>query len=303
MVTPAVAPYVPTYASYTPYVSATEVFNYPAGVDVSQLVVGGNTAANQAALTETLRQASSEADRIAEKPLGATLDIASGQYLLRADGSIYVPLPYSPLVAITGVSVGYQPSGLVAMTDLSGVWPQRNVAQIPVYGIGLAQPNIAPMFAARPGRGRVYAVVQYVNGWAHSTLASQANSGTAQISPASVLGIVPGLTLTIRDGPNTEVVTVANSYVMGSAVVPLTANLQNTHVAGTTVSALPPFVKTAVINLAKWLVKSRGSKAVVMDSVESTGALRPKKTQKTDPGGDEDYQAAERALKNLRRAA
>jgi hypothetical protein len=303
VVTPAVAPYVPTYASYTPYVSATEVFNYPAGVDVSQLVVGGNTPANLAALTETLRQASSEADRICEKPLAATLDVVNDAYLLRPDGSIHVPLPYSPLVAVTGVQVGYSPSTMVALPDLSGVWPKRNVAQIPVYGVGLQQPNIAPVYAAQPSRGRVYAIVQYVNGWAHSTLSVSANSGTAAITPASVLGIVPGLTLTIRDGPNTEVVTVAPSYVFGAATVPLTGNLQFTHAAGTTVSALPPFVKTAVINLAKWLVKSRGSKAVVMEAVQPNVSMRPKKSQKTDPGGDEDYQAAERALKNLRRSA
>lgn len=299
--TPAVAPYVPTYATYTPYVSATEVLTTNLGVDVSQLVVGGNTAANQAALTDLLLRASNQADLICRKVLAATLDAQAGEYRVFRDGTIRVPVDYTPLVSVNSVQVGFQANNLTALTDLSGVWVQKKVARIPVWGVGLQQPNLTPPAPAFPGVGRVFAVVQYVNGWAHTTLAAQANQGAAQVTPVSVLGIVPGLPMTLRDGVNTEVVTVAGTYVTGSTPVPLAGALQYTHTAGATLSALPPTIKTAVLNLAKWLVKARGSKAVVMPSVPSAGR-GPTKTQTPEKAGQEDYDAAEAALLPLRRS-
>jgi hypothetical protein len=299
--TPVVAAYVPTYANYTPYVSSTEVFNWPVGADVSQLVVGGNTPQNAAALTEILLEASGEADSIAKKVLASTLDVQAGEYRVRRDGTIWVPVDYAPVVSVNNVAIGCAAGQLTAMTDLSGVWPGRKVVRIPVPTFPAVNFNVRNTPAiARPGS--VFAEVTYVNGWAHTVLAAQAGVGTSQVTPVNVLGIVPGLTLTLRDGPNTEVVTVAPTYVMGSAVVPLTAPLANTHAAGATLSAMPPAVKLAVINLAKWIVKSRGSKAVVMDAVQPGPSMRPKKTQTSDPGGDPDYQAAKRTLIRLKRA-
>lgn len=300
--TPVVAPYIPTYANYTPYVSATEVFNWPVGADVSQLVVGGNTAANSAALTEILLEASGEADSICKKVLAATLDVQSGEYRIWRDGSIRVPLDYTPLVSINGASLGYSQGTLTAMSDLSGIRPERKVARIPVQGALTTAQFFAQNAPAAARSGWIFADVTYVSGWAHTTLTATANQGTSSVTPGNVLGIVPGLTLTLRDGPNTEVVTVAPTYVMGSAVVPLTANLQFTHAAGTTLSALPPAVKLAVINLAKWIVKGRGSKAIVVNAVKPDPSMRPTKSQKIDPGGDDDYAAAKRTLLRLKRA-
>lgn len=299
--TPAVAPYVPSYATYTPYVSATEVFNTNLGVDVSQLVVGGNTSANQAALTDLLLRASNQADLMCLKVLAATLDVQAGEYRVFRDGTIRVPVDYTPLVSVNSVQVGFQANNLTALTDLSGVWVQKKVARIPVWGVGLQQPNLTPPAPAYPGAGKVFATVQYVSGWAHTTLASTATQGAAQLAPVSVLGIVPGLPLTLRDGVNTEVVTVAGNYVPGAATVPLTGSLQFTHSAGATLSALPPTIKTAVLNLAKWLVKARGSKAVVMPSVPGNGR-GPSKTQTADKAGQEDYEAARLALLPFKRA-
>lgn len=299
--TPAIAPYVPTYATYTPYVSATEVFNTNLGVDVSQLVVGGSTPANVAALTDLLLRASNQADLICRKVLAATLDVVNGEYRVFRDGTIRVPVDYTPLVSVNNVSVGFQAGNLQALTDLSGVWIQRKVARIPVWGVGLAQPNLTPPAPAYPGAGKVFAIVQYVSGWAHSTLQSTVNAGATSFTPASVYGFVPGLPVTFRDGTVTEVATVALSYVPGTTPVTLSAALANTHTAGATVSALPPTVKTAVLNLAKWLVKARGSKAVVMPSVPSAGR-GPSQTQKPEKAGQEDYQAAYDALLPFRRA-
>jgi len=300
--TPVVAPYVPTYANYTPYVSAVEVFNWPVGADVSQLVVGGNTPANNAALTEILLEASAEADSICKKVLAATLDVEADEYRIWRDGTIHVPVKYAPLLSVNAVSIGTAAGQLTPLADLSGIWPGTKVVRIPVPTFPPVNFMTAPSTPTIARPDHVFAQVTYVNGWAYTTLAAPAAQNAQQLTPVNVLGIVPGLTMTLRDGPNTEVVTVSPTYVMGSATVPLTAPLQFAHVAGTTLSAMPPAVKLAVINLAKWIVKGRGSKAVVMDSVQPNVSMRPKKTQTSDPGGDPDYQAAKRTLLRLKRA-
>lgn len=299
--TPAIAPYVPNYAVYTPYITPTEFLNAPTGVDVSQLVPSGSTLTQQAALLDLIARASSEADRICQKVLAATADVISGEYRIMPGGQIWVPVKYTPLIAVTGVQIGYVPGQLTALTDLSGVWVAEKTARIPIGGLGYQLPNTIPA-AATPRHGRVYAIVNYVNGWAHTTIA-QANAATQVLTPASVLGIVPGLTLTIKDGANTETVTVASSYIAGTATVPLTAPLQYTHTAGTTLSALPPVIKDAVLDLCKWLVRSRGSKGIVMGSIKGNALTTSKaKTQPDEKAGDADYQNAVRALAPFKRS-
>jgi hypothetical protein len=295
--TPAFAPYVPTYASYTPYITPQEFLNAPTGVDTSQLVPSGSTLTQQAALLDLIGRASARADLICKKVLAATLDVQSGEYRIWRDGTIRVPVDYSPLVSVNAVSLGYAPGGMAPLADLSGIRVERKVARIPTSTL----PSTA-VFSSRPAAfarpGWVFADVGYVSGWAHTTLSVSAAQGDQQVTPVSVYGIVPGLPMTLKDGQDTEPVVVAAGYVPGSAVVPLAAPLLFAHAAGVTLSALPPVVKDAVIDLCKWLVKSKGSKAIVMGSIRGRAVT----TQKTEPGGDDDYTSAEKALLALKRA-
>lgn len=300
MTIPAFAPYVPTYASYTPYITAEEFLTAPTGVDSSQLVPQGSTLTQEAALADLIARASARADLICKKVLAASLDVQSGEYRIWRDGTIRVPLDYSPLVSVNAVSLGYAAGALTAMTDLSGIWPERRVARIPVPSLPSVYSYAQnPPASARPGW--LFAQVQYVSGWAHTTIAA-ASLGAQQVTPVSVYGLVPGLPMTIKDGANTEAVTVASSYVPGSATVPLASPLQYAHSAGTTISAMPPAVKDAVIDLVKYLVKSKGSKAIVMGSIKGQSVSAPPKTQATEPGAAEDYRNAERVLKALKRS-
>lgn len=298
MVAPAIAPYVPTYASYTPYITGQDFLNEPTGVDVSQLIPAGSTLTEQAALARLVANASSEADRICQKVLAATLDVESDEYRVWRDGTIRVPFRYSPLISVNAVSIGYSAVSMTPLTSLSGLRLVRNVARIPVPSAPPLQFAFNPQPAAYAQRGWVFADVQYVSGWAHSTLTAATLANASSITPGNVLGFVPGLPFTVYDGQYTEAATVAASYVPGAAVVPLAAPLANAHGAGVTVSALPPFVREAVIRLGAWLVKTRGSEAIVMESI--TG--QPMKTQSINPGGNPDYAEAERALLTLKRS-
>ena len=304
-VNPAIASYVPTYATYTDYVSPTEFLNANTGVDVSQLVPSGSTLTQEQALLDLLARASSEADRIVQKPLAATEDIVEGEYRIWPDRTVRIPVPYKPVVAVTAVSVGYAINAMTPLTDLSGVFVGPKVIRIPVPSVASAV-SFSGNPSAMAGRGKLFVQVTYVNGWMHSNLAAATIVGAQQIAPQSVVGAVPGLPFTIKDGPETENCVISPSYVYGSPTVLLAAPLANAHSQGATVSALPPFVKNAVIDLSKSLVKAHGSKAIVMGAIQ--GSIRGQrvgqpKTQTTEPGGDSDRAQAEKTLMNLRRSA
>ena len=301
MTTPAFAPYVPTYANYTPYISGPDFLNEATGVDTSQLIPAGSTATESAVLARLVMQASGEADRICKKVLAATLDVVSDEFRIFRDRTIRVPVPYSPLVSVNAVSLGYAATGMTPLTSLTGIRITRNVARIPVASMP-ASLSFSSTPQAYAQNGWIFADVTYVSGWAHTTMAA-ASLAAGQISPVNVLGIVPGMPLTIYDGTSTEVVTVASSYVPGAATVPLASVLQFAHAGGVTVSALPPAIRRAVVNLAKSMIKSKGSKAVVMPAINGRTVSRAApKEQKTGPGGDEDYQAAKETLLSFKRS-
>lgn len=301
---PAIAPYVPNYATYTPYITPAEFLNAPTGVDTSQLVPAGSVLTQEAALVDLIARASGEADKLCRKVLAATLDVAVGEFRIFRDQTLRIPVPYTPIVAVVGVSVGYQANSLTPLTDLSGLWIERKVVRVPVPQLPFTAAvafSTNPPAMSRPGR--MFVQMQYVNGWAHSTLAAATLAGAASITPLSVVGFAPNLPFTVKDGASTESAVVASTYVMGSATVPLASPLQNAHGQGATVSALPPIVKDAVIDLVKWLVKSRGSKAIVMGSIKGQPLTAANaKTQTSEPGGTADYNKAVKTLQDLGRS-
>lgn len=297
MTTPAVAPYVATYANRTPYITADEFLNAPTGVDVSQIKPGASPSENRAALSQLILRASSEADTICRKVLAATVDMKVGQFRVRRDGSIRVPVDYTPLVAVNAVKVGPSATNLVTLTDLTGLWLQRKVVHIPVFAANYSPFGTTP--SALADTGRVFAQVTYVNGYANTTLYAAALANANSLTPQSVVGIFPGLTMTVYDATaaNWEQVTVADTYATGAAVVPLTAPLAFAHAAGTSISAFPGFVKEAVINLTAFLIKKRGAEAIAMDGY----GTEPSHTLSAESGGLEEYDWAVDLLEPERR--
>lgn len=295
MVAPAVAPYVPTYATETPYITVAEFLAEPTGVDTTQLVPGGTTVEQQAALARVIARASSQADNLCRKLIAATVDVQSGEYRIRRDGTIWVPANYAPVVQVNAVSLGYAQGAMVPLTDLSGVRPERKLIKIPACGVTATWVS-TPRTPAR--RGWIYADVTYVNGYAVTTSSGAVLAGASALPLVGVLGVVPGLPLVVSDGASTESVAVDSSYVIGSSSVPLTAPLQFAHAKGVAVSAVPGAVKDAVILLTASRIKTRGAEAVQMGSISA----EPGPPQATMPGGTTEYNQAVELLKRLRRA-
>lgn len=293
---PAVAPNVPTYATFTPYITAAEFKASATGVDVTQLVPGGTSAENAAALVTKIARASSYADNLCHKVLAATLDTQSGCYRLRPDGTIRVPLDNTPIIAVVSVSLGYRAGQLTPLGDLSGIGFRKKSIAIPVTGLSLGG-TAGPGVPARAGQ--VFATVQYVNGWANTTLTAPAAAGDLSVTVAQPLGMFPGLPVQLYDGASTEPAVVSAAYVQGSATVPLAAPLGFAHTAGVAVSALPPFVKEAVVLLTTALIKTRGAESVVMGAMEA----EPEKAEKIEAGGLEEFDLAVDLLSPLMRVA
>lgn len=301
MAAPVTAPYAPSYAFSVPYLTPAEYLAEPTGVDTSQLVPRGSGAAVQtAALTRIIGRASSWADQYCRKVLAATLDVQSGEYRIRTDGTIRVPVDNTPLIQVTDVKIGCIAGSLAALADLSRCRLGKKVARIPVAGFA---PAFAPSVLAAAARsGWLFADVTYVNGYAHALTAASSAAGAMVLQVTGTgLGIVPGLPLTVYDGTangaDTEQVVVDPSYVYGSPFVPLTAPTLYAHGAGCSVSALPGFVREAVINMTSALIKTRGSDSYVMPS----GPSRQIKMEATMPGGDENVSIAMELLEPLRR--
>lgn len=296
MTTPAVAPYVPTYATETPYITVDEYLAEPTGVDTSQLVPDGSVDENRAALARVIARASSQADDICRKPLAATVDVQSGEYRIRSDGTIWVPVDFKPVVQVNAVSLGYAQNAMTAMTDLSGVRPERKLIKIPIRGsIGTAPVDSPRVFARR---GYIYADVTYVNGYTVTTTSGPSVAGASAFSVVNSLGLAPGLRLTIADGASTETVTVGAGYASGSLAVPTAAPLLFAHGQGAAVSALLGAGKDAVILLTSSRIKLRGAEAVQMGTITA----EPSAPQPTMPGGTSEYNQAVELLKPLRRA-
>jgi hypothetical protein len=299
MAAPVTAPYAPSYATYTPYLTPAEYLAEPTGVDVSALIPGASGAAQTAVLTRAIGRASSWADQYCRKILAATLDVQSGEYRVRGDGTIWVPVDNTPLIQVTNVNVGFMAGHLAPLADLSTCRLSRKVVRIPIAGVS-APPSSASAAVAR--HGCVFADVTYVNGYAHTLTAAGSIAGATSIQVAGTgLGIFPGLPLTIYDGAangaNTEQVVVDASYTFGSSTVPLAAPALYAHGAGCSASAMPGFVREAVICFTSALIKTRGADSYVMPS----GPRQQMKVEELLPGAGEDIDLAMELLEPLRR--
>jgi len=251
-----------------PYITATEFQNAPTGLQTNNLVPGGSAAEQFQALQAQILRASSWMDGQCHQVLASTVDTEISRANVRRDGSVMVFTRCFPVRVVTAVSMGWQLSDLTALTSLDTVTPLNRVFLVESAGIPFASSQGPLQFGPTYGPyGECWVQYSYVNGYPVTTLSAGISVGATSIVPASVLGILPGMTLTLSDIPLTETVTVSPTYVVGQATVPLLTGTQSPHVAGIAVSALPDAVKQAAILATAGFVQERGSGALVMASI------------------------------------
>jgi hypothetical protein len=252
-------------------------------------------------LANLIRRASAWADSLCNQKLAATVDTRTGRWHVLNDGTIRVPLQYTPILGITAVTAGWTPSTMSALStvSLADVWPDsNNVVTIPVTGSGnsLIYPNY---YRSLPDD--IYATVQYINGWFDAQVTSTIAAGVTSVPVTSMLGLNPGQTVYLYGGTDGETVTVDPTFVPtavpGPGTVPITAATVNAYQLGDTLTAMPQQIKQAVISLTCVLVKTRGAESIQMPSMRGQAA----ETDKMESGASDDWEAAVDLLQEFKR--
>jgi len=284
-VLPAISPISRPETAGVPYITTTEFTNAPTGIQVGNLVSGE--------LAALILRASSWMDLECHQVLAATTDTEFAQVRVRDDGSFSVFPRCFPIRAVTACSVGPLPGVLTALTSLSSVAVQNR--RFTVYQGQLPSTTMRGPIQFGPvwQNGDLWCQYTYVNGYPVTTLGALANSGSNSLTVVNGTGILPGMVLTITDDPNSEMVTVAQTYNFGSTTVPLVSNTLNTHAAGVPVTAMPPGLKQIAILATAGFITERGTDALVMASLESAPTR-----QNTGGGSGNDFLQQARTMLN-----
>lgn len=300
--------YVTTYSTRTPYVTTAEFLNTPTGIDAENILADGTSLTETQTLQNLLLRASGWADTICGQILCATVDTRVGKFRLQRDNTLRVPLPYWPVINVTGIKTGYFASTMADTTDWANAWMgSGGVLEIPLLGVTSIQAGPPPLSSpySRNVGDQLYVQVTYVNGWANSAFTASVSAGATSLPIGNALGIAPGQQLAVYSQTAGEVVTVSQSWtaptVAGPASVPITAGLANAYsgpsngLPGDTVTAMPQEIKQAVILLASTMIKTRGAEALEMTDMSST----PHSLSKGE--GMDEYEEAHDLLANYRR--
>lgn len=273
-----------TYASRTPYLTSTEYINSPTSMDTSNLVPGGNPAAQLTALVETINRACSWIDQYCCGGAGtlcSTAEYENARTWGSYRGTLTVHPRYWPITEVRSFSYSNLPAGLIQTKGASNaasvdpstsivIYPQEfEVVQAGVVNLGLTANAGIEM------RTEYTCQFQYVCGWANTLLSASVAAGASSVTPVNVTGIYPGMAMTLYDLPNDEYVTVSSDYATGGSVVPLTASLAYDHSTSATLTSLPPAIKQAAILATTAFIKERGSGALI---VQDIGELTKKQT-------------------------
>lgn len=240
-------------ATSVPYVSTAAFKAHPTYLDVSGLRVGDPNPANQdAELNNLLIEASGWADNQCNQPLGSHLKVQKFRQRLDRYGRLLVHADDNPVTAVVGLSWGYSPTAMTAVTDLSGVWVEDD-RQIVVSLPGPSIPVSAGLQFGGP-TGELYVQMKYTSGFVATLLDADSTAGVSTLTVTDPTGIVPGGEYRIWEPGAEETVTVSPTWsppavtVPPSAVsVPLATPTVFAHTAGHDFSGMPAEVRTSIV--------------------------------------------------------
>jgi hypothetical protein len=249
-----------------PYLTLDEYKNAPTAIDLDNLVYNSQDPEVQdAELRNAISRASSWADTYCNQVIGATVETEQQRSRVSTDGSIRFHPRFSPVVALTNFEYGY-PTNMASLGDCSIAWIEEQEIIIPNATLGTwtsQGPLSFGSYNGGPGN-QMFLRYTYVAGYTNTVTELASIAGATQLTVHDGTGIVAGQMLEIYDSLNTEHVTVADTYVFGSNVVPVTRPMVYAHGVGVSVSALPPAIKEAVILITTAFLKVRGDSSMTM---------------------------------------
>lgn len=270
------------------YVTANEFKQAPTGIDVSTLDQTniGNQSAQDSALLNILRRASSWVDTIVQQEtLEATVNTEVKEVRMSKDGRINVHVDQTPIITLTDVQFRTHPRIAYQEVDLTSVEIRDNWFTIydlfynaslspDLMGLGPGA-YTADIFSGytspyyRKTDVPITIKYSYLNGYTNTTLASSALVGATSITVADSTGLVANQRVTIYDGYSQESIVIT---AINGNVLTLKNGLLFAHSTSVGVSAIPEAVKQATLMLACSLIKDRGSLAITMQETQVLNA-------------------------------
>lgn len=244
-----------------PYLTVAEYKNAPTAVDLSNLVVGGNQAAQDAELANVIMRATSYLDEYLNQNLVATTFTETQRTRITPQGWISLHPSQSPVIALTAFAFGTNPLQLNAIPDCSQSWFDGQQIIIPVTLMSFSSQGPLAFSWAAPSSAQIFCNYTYVAGFVNCLATGTAAASTITVDRAD--GIVAGEQYTIYDGADSENVTVASNYVLGSTTVPLTKPLAHNH-ASVAFGNMPDALKQAAIIMTTAFIKLRGDQSLTL---------------------------------------
>lgn len=261
------------------YLTIQEYKDAPTSIDINNLVVGGNQAAQDAELANVILRASSYMNEYLNQSLIA--DRYTETQRCRMTNNGYIPLhPYtSNIIALESFQYGTDPNNLITLPDPSVCWFEPQQIIVPLSQISTTYSSAGPLsFGYSAPRAQIYCKYTYVAGFVSTTIAANSSIGATSLTVASGIGIVAGQQLRIYDGANSETVIVASNYTYGSTTVPLAAATTYAHTVGDAIGNVPNAIRQACILITTAFLRVRGDKSTTM-------AITTRPTESTVAGG------------------
>jgi hypothetical protein len=250
------------------YITIAEYKSAPTAQQTSNLVVGGNEAAQDAELAAVILRASSFMDEYLNQNLVATQTVETQRIRMTPQGYISLHPNNNPILALVSFQYGSDPNNLQTLTDPSTAWFENSQVIIPLSQLATTYTSQGPLaFGGTSPFTQIFTKYTYISGYVNTT-AGAASAGATTITVTDGTGIIAGQQYLLTDGSKTERVTVASNYTFGSTTVPLVSALAYTHLAGASFSNMPGAIKQACILLTTAFLKVRGDSAMMMSMTQ-----------------------------------
>lgn len=279
---------VPIVGPGTPYITPAILTAASTGIAWSTIPDRNASPAQQ--LAEQLNicvRASSLADKAANQPLRATVDIepfsAPGDFRAQtqANGVLRLLTSRSPVLSVVSARVSSAAAFPRTWTTIPADQMEPEKPLLGIYntsapsaaGSGGQAILVAPGWVGW-GYGRMGSRVEvtYINGWPHGSLTAAATAGATTLHVDDITGWA-GAAGTVYDGVQQEFVTCTTitpdvpGAISGPGTLTLSAALTFPHTAGVLVTCLPAVIMQACIYYATAQALTRGATATAVQSL------------------------------------
>ena len=247
-----------------PYLTIAEYKNAPTSIDFDNLVVGGNSGAQDAELGRVILRATSYLNEYLNQDLTAQSITETQRVRFNNQGYISLHPNHNPIISLSSFEYGSTPNNLTTLTDPSTCWFENQQVIVPVSDSQLTYSSQGPLsFGGVGARTPVFVKYTYVAGYVNTTIVTATATQTT-LTVTSGDGFIAGQSYRIYDGASSETITVASTYTFGSTTVPLTSALAFTHAAGVAIGNMPSAIKQATILATTAFIKARGDNSLTM---------------------------------------